>query len=127
MNSPFNLSRPIAIGSDHAGFDYKEDLISFLEGKGLTSIDFGTHSRDSVDYADFAHPVARAVEKGEADLESSFAEVPTVWPLQLINTREYVQRFAGVKNWRSFPANIIMPTLFVCRLVLSGREMRKKW
>jgi len=65
MNSPFNLSKPIAIGSDHAGFDYKEDLISLLEGKGLLFTDFGTSSRESVDYADFAHPVARAVEKGE--------------------------------------------------------------
>jgi ribose 5-phosphate isomerase B len=66
MTSPFNLSKPIAIGSDHAGFDYKEDLISFLEGKGLPFTDFGTHSRESVDYADFAHPVAKTVEKGEA-------------------------------------------------------------
>jgi ribose 5-phosphate isomerase B len=66
MNSPFNLSKPIAIGSDHAGFDYKEDLISFLEGKGLHFTDFGTHSKDSVDYPDFAHPVATAVENGQA-------------------------------------------------------------
>jgi ribose 5-phosphate isomerase B len=66
MHSPFNLSKPIAIGSDHAGFDYKEDLISFLEGKGLPFTDFGTHSRDPVDYADFAHPVAKSVEKGES-------------------------------------------------------------
>ena len=64
MTSPFDLSKPIAIGSDHAGFDYKEDLISFLEGKGLSFEDFGTHSRDSVDYPDFAHPVATAVESG---------------------------------------------------------------
>ena len=64
--SPFNLSLPIAIGCDHAGFDCKEDLISFLEGKGLHFTDFGTHSKDSVDYPDFAHPVANAVEKGEA-------------------------------------------------------------
>ena len=66
MNSPFDLSKPIAIGSDHAGFEYKEDLISFLEGKGLPYHDLGTHSKDSVDYPDFAHPVAEAVEKGEA-------------------------------------------------------------
>lgn len=66
MNSPFDLSKPVAIGSDHAGFDYKEDLISFLEGKGIVYTDFGTHSRDSVDYADFAHPVAQSVEKGES-------------------------------------------------------------
>ena len=66
MTSPFDLSKPIAIGSDHAGFDYKEELISFLEGKGLRFKDFGTHSKDSVDYPDFAHPVASAVESGEA-------------------------------------------------------------
>ena len=66
MNSPFDLSKPIAIGSDHAGFDYKEDLISFLEGKGLPYHDYGTHSKDSVDYPDYAHPVALAVENGEA-------------------------------------------------------------
>jgi len=66
MHSPFNLSKPIAIGSDHAGYDYKEDLISFLEGRGLKFTDFGTHSKDSVDYPDYAHPVSIAVEKEEA-------------------------------------------------------------
>ena len=66
MHSPFDLSKPIAVGSDHAGFDYKEDLISLLEGKGLAFKDFGTDSKDSVDYPDFAHPVASAVEDGEA-------------------------------------------------------------
>lgn len=66
MNTPFDLSKPIAIGSDHAGFDYKEDLISFLEAKGLPYKDYGTHSKDSVDYPDYAHPVALAVEKAEA-------------------------------------------------------------
>jgi ribose 5-phosphate isomerase B len=62
----FNLQLPVAIGCDHAGFDYKEDLISFLEGRGQAFTDFGTHTKDSVDYPDFAHPVAAAVEKGEA-------------------------------------------------------------
>jgi ribose 5-phosphate isomerase B len=66
MHSPFDLSKPIAIGSDHAGYDYKEELISFLEGKGLLFTDFGTHSKESVDYPDFAHPVASAVEEGTA-------------------------------------------------------------
>ncbi|RTL58420.1 MAG: ribose 5-phosphate isomerase B [Sphingobacteriales bacterium] len=66
MHSPFDLSKPIAIGSDHAGFDYKEQLISFLDGKGLPYKDFGTYSKDSVDYPDYAHPVATAVENGEA-------------------------------------------------------------
>lgn len=66
MNSLFDKHKPIAIGSDHAGFDYKEDLISFLEGKEFPYKDYGTHSKDSVDYPDFAHPVAVAVEKAEA-------------------------------------------------------------
>ena len=62
----FNKSKPIAIGCDHAGFDCKEDLTSFLEGEGMAFKDFGTYSKDSVDYPDFAHLVAGAVEKGEA-------------------------------------------------------------
>jgi ribose 5-phosphate isomerase B len=66
--SPFDLSKPIAIGSDHAGYDHKEELISFLEAKGIPFKDFGTHSKDSVDYPDFAHPVAEAVEKGIASV-----------------------------------------------------------
>ena len=66
MNFPFDLSKPVAIGSDHAGYDYKEDLISFLEAKDLPYHDYGTHSKDSVDYPDFAHPVAEAVETGNA-------------------------------------------------------------
>ncbi|WP_126245771.1 ribose 5-phosphate isomerase B [Chitinophaga rhizosphaerae] len=60
----FDLSLPIAIGSDHAGFDYKEEVISWLEGKGVQVKDFGTYSADSVDYPDFAHPVSGAVEDG---------------------------------------------------------------
>jgi len=53
----------IAIGADHAGFEYKELLKSHLEAYELK--DFGTYSADSVDYPDFAHPVASAVEEKE--------------------------------------------------------------
>ncbi|WP_316735162.1 ribose 5-phosphate isomerase B [Pedobacter aquatilis] len=52
----------IAIGADHAGFEYKEILKTYLTDYELK--DFGTHSSDSVDYPDFAHPVASAVESG---------------------------------------------------------------
>jgi len=58
----------IAIGGDHAGFKYKEDLKKWLEKKGYTYKDFGTHSTESTDYPDFAHPVASAVESEEFDL-----------------------------------------------------------
>ncbi|MFN5135329.1 MAG: ribose 5-phosphate isomerase B [Chitinophagaceae bacterium] len=63
---PFDMNKPVAIGCDHAGFEYKEDIISFLEGKGIAFKDYGTYTTDSVDYPDFAHPVASAVENGEA-------------------------------------------------------------
>ena len=53
----------IAIGGDHAGFEYKEVLKEFLRDYEIK--DFGTHSLDSVDYPDFAHPLAAAVENGE--------------------------------------------------------------
>lgn len=63
-----NMEKKVALGSDHAGFDYKEALKPFLEELGLVLTDFGTHSEDSVDYPDFAHPVASAVENGAQDL-----------------------------------------------------------
>jgi ribose 5-phosphate isomerase B len=53
----------IAIGSDHAGFEYKELLRDFLNSSKIK--DFGAYSSDSADYPDFAHPVADAVESGE--------------------------------------------------------------
>ncbi|MEO6522445.1 MAG: ribose 5-phosphate isomerase B [Mucilaginibacter sp.] len=56
----------IAIGSDHAGFAYKQELLNTLQVKELK--DFGTYDTSSVDYPDFAHPVASAVESGEYDL-----------------------------------------------------------
>ncbi|HNP23566.1 MAG TPA: ribose 5-phosphate isomerase B [Panacibacter sp.] len=66
MASVFDQSKPIAIGCDHAGFDYKEGIKQWLESKELTVKDFGAYSADSVDYPDFAHPVASAVENSEA-------------------------------------------------------------
>lgn len=61
----FDINKPIAIGSDHAGFEYKTALILWLKEKGYAVTDYGTHSLDSVDYPDFAHPTATAVENGE--------------------------------------------------------------
>jgi ribose 5-phosphate isomerase B len=62
----FNLALPVAIGSDHAGFEYKEEIISYLESKGLKVTDVGAHSTASADYPDFAHPVATLVEREQA-------------------------------------------------------------
>jgi ribose 5-phosphate isomerase B len=62
------MSLTIAIGSDHAGFLYKEILKKRLNDLKHTILDFGTDSVDSSDYPDFAHPVANAVESKEASL-----------------------------------------------------------
>ena len=55
----------IAIGTDHAGFQYKEALKTYLLGEGHTVRDFGTHSPEACDYPDFIRPVAEAVARGE--------------------------------------------------------------
>ncbi len=65
MNSVFDTTKPIALGADHAGFEYKEAIKIWLTNKGFTVKDFGTHSLESVDYPDFAHPTAASVESGE--------------------------------------------------------------
>lgn len=57
----------IAIGCDHAGFDYKESLKKALEKDDYIVTDFGTHSRDSVDYPDYVHPLAKSIEAGNND------------------------------------------------------------
>jgi len=55
----------IAIGSDHAGFKYKEKIRELLESLGHSVTDFGTHSEEPVDYPLFIGPVAQAVARGE--------------------------------------------------------------
>lgn len=57
------MNNKIAIGADHAGYKLKSELVSFLEEKGYSVTDFGCPSEESIDYPDYAHPVAKAVEK----------------------------------------------------------------
>lgn len=64
--SNFSKSQPVAIGCDHAGYAYKEQIKAYLTQQGWQVLDFGTHGPDSVDYPDFAHPTATSVEKGES-------------------------------------------------------------
>ena len=59
----------IAIGCDHAGYDYKDTIIRLLKKEGVTEIiDKGTYGTESVDYPDFVHPVASLVNSGDVDL-----------------------------------------------------------
>ncbi|UCH83849.1 MAG: ribose 5-phosphate isomerase B [Candidatus Latescibacterota bacterium] len=57
----------IAIGSDHAGYNYKEKIKTFLDDMGHDVHDYGTDSTDAADYPLFIRPVAEAVARGEAD------------------------------------------------------------
>ena len=66
MNFVFDATKPIALGADHAGVDFKNTINTWLQEKEYTTKDFGTYNTDSVDYPDFAHPTASSVETGEA-------------------------------------------------------------
>ena len=57
--------KTIGLASDHAGYELKEYVKTWLEARGYAFKDFGTYSADSCDYADFAHPLALSVEAGE--------------------------------------------------------------
>ncbi|MCM1152695.1 MAG: ribose 5-phosphate isomerase B [Muribaculum sp.] len=59
--------KKVAFASDHAGFELKGLLMEYMIDKGYEVVDFGTHSSESCDYPDFAHPCALAVENGECD------------------------------------------------------------
>ena len=57
----------IALGADHAGYEYKEKIKELLTSMGLEFRDFGTGSGESTDYPDYAHKVAEAVSSGDAE------------------------------------------------------------
>jgi ribose 5-phosphate isomerase B len=57
----------ISIGNDHAGPEYKKAIVAMLKANGYEVTNYGTDSADSVDYPDFAHPVALDVETKKAD------------------------------------------------------------
>ena len=102
----------IAIGSDHAGFAYKEKIKQTLKRGGHEVLDKGTFGEASVDYPDFAHPVANAVESGEAN-----------WG---ISTPESGQPCAGKKSWPGWHVLTTMPMFCVFPLVLFHWNWRKK-
>lgn len=57
----------IALGTDHAGFDYKEAIKAWLIAHGHDVVDFGCHSSESCDYPQFIRPAAQAVARGECE------------------------------------------------------------
>ncbi len=57
--------KKVGIASDHAGYEMKEFIVGYLQAKGFEVYDFGTHSPESVDYADYGHALAEAIEQNE--------------------------------------------------------------
>jgi hypothetical protein len=68
------MAERIPIGSDHAGFALKQQLINELRAEGYEPDDLGTYSTESTDYPDFAHAVASQVEHGDGEPRD-----PAVW------------------------------------------------
>lgn len=69
MSTPLLILRPgmpVAMCSDHAGYELKEAIKQHLQAVGITTEDFGTDSEESCDYPDFAHPCSASVETGKA-------------------------------------------------------------
>ncbi len=62
------MKKTLAIASDHAGYSMKLSLLSYLEEKAYKVLDLGTDSEEAVNYPDFGHPLAMAVESGKCDL-----------------------------------------------------------
>jgi ribose 5-phosphate isomerase B len=62
------MSKKVAIGGDHAGFEYKGKLVAKLKSLGYEVKDFGPFSDTSVDYPDYVHPLSSAIEAGEFEL-----------------------------------------------------------
>lgn len=59
------MKKTVGLAADHAGYEIKEHIKRWLEAKGIEYKDFGTCSTESVDYPDYGHPLALAVEAGE--------------------------------------------------------------
>ena len=62
------MEKKIGIASDHAGYEMMEFLVGYLGAQGYEVLDFGTDSPEGVDYPDYAHPLAEAVESGQVPL-----------------------------------------------------------
>lgn len=55
----------VAIGGDHAGFDYKKTILAYFQSQNFETADFGPYTPESFDYPDSVHPLCNAIEKGE--------------------------------------------------------------
>ena len=60
--------RKIAVGCDHAAYEFKEKAVKYLKDKGFEVEDFGTYSNDSVDYPDYIYPAVKSITDKKNDV-----------------------------------------------------------
>ena len=113
----------IAIACDHAGYEYKEKLVAFLRQKGYEVKDFGTHSAESMDYPDTAHPMAAAVESGEFERGIALCGSGNGICMTVNNIRVSGVHSVGRPKSPGWHASITMPTYVVSLPVLSPSTM----
>ena len=95
------MTKKIGIACDHAAYELKEFLVGYLGTKGFEVVDFGCHSEESVDYPDFAHPLAEAIENGELEIGqgASLLKGNDIEPVSTVMERlllEYEQALASL-------------------------------
>lgn len=102
--------KTIGICCDHAGYDLKKYVLQWLEEKGYEYKDFGTYSPESVDYPDFAHPLAEAVEAGEVYPGIAICGSGNGIAMTLNKHQGIRAICAGVQRLPNWPVNTTMPT-----------------
>ena len=100
----------IAIGSDHAGFEYKETMRVFLSSLGHEVKDFGTHSEEPVDYPLFIRPVAEAVARGEFERGIVLGGSGNGEAMVANRVKAFGARCAGTPNRPGWAGSTTMPT-----------------
>jgi hypothetical protein len=94
------MEQKIIIGADHAGFQLKETVKSFLKEKDWVVSDIGTDSEEAVDYPDFGEKVAGAVSAGVFSRASLYAAQEWVWPSSPTSSTESAQPSAWTQRRR---------------------------
>lgn len=102
----------IGLASDHAGFELKQYVKKWLEAKGWEYKDFGTYTAESCDYADYAHPLALAVEAGECYPGIAICGSGEGISMTLNKHQESVLHSAGFRRFPTWHASIMMPTFW---------------
>ena len=114
------MEKKIGIACDHAGYEMKEFLIGYLGTKGYDVYDFGTDSPEAVDYADFAHPLAEAIEKGE--FERGIALCGSGEGMAITLNKH--QRIRAGLVWRKEIAELVKKHNNANVIVFGGRTMK---